>query len=151
MIFLISIAAFTTGVVRNVYWEYVELKEQGASSYFSTSANYFQTALVFSSLWLSFWTFRFALMAHATPDPANLVEEREYLIYLKNMMVFAITITSILLMIEVPNQIKIFDYFSPFYQALLATFSDAAQVLIMLLIVVFAQMWCFWVIDQDQP
>ena len=65
------------------------------------------------------------------------------------MMVFAITITSMLVLLEVPNQIKIFDYFSPFYQALLATFKDAAQVLIMLLIVVFAQMWCFWVIDQD--
>lgn len=49
----------------------------------------------------------------------------------------AVVVSLILMLIEFPNQLKIFDFFSPFCRALAETVYDSTQILIMLTIIVF--------------
>ena len=68
-------------------------------------------------------------------------------------MTYAVVFCLIFMMVEFPNQLKIFSFFSPFCRALFETIKDSSQILLTLLIVVFFQMFTLWVLDanSDDP
>ena len=77
-------------------------------------------------------------------------EEKE----LNKNLCISVVITIVLLMFELPNQIRIFDFFSAFVRQLNMILVDSAQIVTMLAFVVFFFMFIFWVLDKtnsDNP
>ena len=55
--------------------------------------------------------------------------------------------TMIFLLFEIPNQLKMFDFFSAFVRALNETAKDSAQIGAVFLIIVVMQAFMIWVVS----
>jgi hypothetical protein len=65
-------------------------------------------------------------------------------------LTIAVVVTGVFLMIELPNQLRMFDFFTTFVRALYETIFDSAQILTSFAIIIFMQAFLIWVTDQGQ-
>ena len=66
-----------------------------------------------------------------------------------HLLSFFIIVTLCLLMIEMPIQLRIFDFFAPFVSSLHRIMKDSIQIGIILFSVVIVWTFIFWILDQS--
>ena len=153
LIYSILLIILTFGNLRSLYWEVKEVQKKGIMEYVTSLQNYFQLGLIISTVSVTLSSYNVALNVwarNASEDPDSLYDSVHDA---ATEMTYAVVVCMIFMMLEFPNQLKIFAFFSPFCRALSETIQDSAQILFMLLLIVFFQMFMLWVLDanSDQP
>ena len=129
------------GNVRNAFWEINEIWKTGYK-YFFKYGNYQQGFMVVSTILVTVYTItinvhygeRISIQSQMkdTEDAEQLLELQAHLDQINEEDVITekhqtmwVSITLLMLLIELPNQLRIFDFFSPFVRALEETVYDS--------------------------
>ena len=145
----IALIALTIGNIRNALFELYEIYRKTPIAYFTDFSNYVQLGLVVSTTFVTTLTYandidRLQVRNEGLESMTPEMQKDQ------DNLTIAVVITGLFLLIELPNQLRMFDFFTTFVRALYETIFDSAQILASFAIIIFMQAFLIWVTDQGK-
>ena len=138
----------TIGSIKNIVFEIMEIGKNDVLSYLLNIQNYYQIGLIISTFCVTVFSFlaSFAKISESQDDKTQVSRREQF----EDYLTVSVTISLMLLLIELPNQLRVFDFFSTFVRALIITIAESTKILSLFLIIVGMQTVLIFVIDQGK-